>query len=134
MSSDLLKQESQRHANALRLQILARRPRGWSPHTPTERQKLFLDLTCLEAFYGGAAGGGKSDALLMAALQYVDVPGYAAILFRRTYTDLALPGGLIDRAAEWLSPTDAHWSGTTATWTFPSGATLSFGYLKTEDD
>jgi hypothetical protein len=30
-----------------------------------------------EVFYGGAAGGGKSDALLMAALQYVDVKGYA---------------------------------------------------------
>jgi predicted phage terminase large subunit-like protein len=88
----------------------------------------------LEAFYGGAAGGGKSDALLMAALQYVDVPGYAAILFRRTYADLALPGGLMDRASEWLGPTDARWSSTTATWTFPSGATLSFGYLAAETD
>jgi len=35
----------------------------------------------LEVLFGGSAGGGKSDALLMAALQYVDVPGYAAILF-----------------------------------------------------
>jgi len=35
-------------------------------------------LTCMDAFYGGAAGGGKSDALLMAALQYIDIPGYAS--------------------------------------------------------
>jgi len=87
-----------------------------------------------EGFYGGAAGGGKSDALLMAALQYVDVPGYRAILFRRTYADLALPGALMDRAAEWLGPTDARWDGMEKTWVFPSGATLSFGYLATEND
>lgn len=98
------------------------------------RQAAFLLYDGLEAFYGGAAGGGKSDALLMAALQYVDVPGYAAILFRKTYADLSLPGGLLDRAAEWLGGTDARWSDTTKTWTFPSGATLSFGYLATETD
>lgn len=84
--------------------------------------------------YGGAAGGGKSDALLMAALQYVDVPGYAAILFRRTYTDLTLPGALMPRAESWLSGTNARWSDKAKTWHFPSGATLSFGYLQTEND
>lgn len=61
--------------------------RTWCPHEPFEKQRAFLLLDCLEAGYGGAAGGGKSDALLMAALQRVDVPGYAAILFRRTYSD-----------------------------------------------
>ena len=58
-------------------------------------------LTCREALFGGAAGGGKSDALLMAAVQYVDVPGYAAVLFRRTFADLALPGAAMSRAQEW---------------------------------
>jgi len=70
----------------------------------------------------------------MAALQYVDVPGYAAILFRRTFRDLALPGALMDRAGEWLGGTDAHWDAQNATWRFPSGATLSFGYLEHEQD
>jgi len=100
------------------------------PHTPTPKQRAFLALTCEEAFYGGSAGGGKSDALLMAALQYVEQPGYSAILFRRTYTDLALPGALMDRAAEWLSVTDARWEAARKTWVFPSGATLAFGYLE----
>ena len=54
----------------------------------------------LEALFGGAAGGGKSSALLMSALQYVDVPGYSAILFRKTFADLSLPGALMDRANE----------------------------------
>lgn len=84
--------------------------------------------------YGGAAGGGKSSVLLMAALQYVDQPHYHALLLRRTFQDLSLPGALMPRSKEWLLPTDAHWSNDTKTWTFPSGSTLSFGYLQHEDD
>jgi len=61
----------------------------WVPHAPTTKQAAFLAVPVREALFGGAAGGGKSDSLLMAALQYVDEPGYAAILFRRTYADLA---------------------------------------------
>lgn len=106
----------------------------WIPHDPTEKQVRFLLCEALEAFYGGAAGGGKSDALLMAALQYADVPGYAAILFRRSYTDLALPGALMDRCQEWLGGSSAHWKSTDKTWQFPSGASLSFGYLEHEND
>ena len=106
--------------------------RYWNGHVPTDRQAAFLALDCREAFYGGAAGGGKSDALLMAALQYVHVPGYAAIILRRTYADLALPGALLDRAREWLTGTDARWNAQEKTWTFPSGATLTFGYLEQE--
>ena len=70
----------------------------------------------------------------MAALQYVDVPGYSALLLRRTYADLALPEALMDRAEEWLSGTDAKWDGKNKTWRFPSGATLTFGYLEHEKD
>lgn len=107
----------------------------WSkyiPHAPTDRQWAFMLLDNQEALYGGAAGGGKSDALLMAALQYAEVPGYAALLLRRTYADLERPGSLIPRSIEWLKDTDAHWNG--RRWTFPSGAVLDFGYLDNEVD
>jgi hypothetical protein len=106
----------------------------WLPHKPTLRQKLFLDLDCEEAFYGGAAGGGKSDALMMAALQHVDVPGYSALLLRRTYADLILPEALMDRARLWLQKTEAKWIEKEKTWLFPSGARLTFGYLESEND
>jgi predicted phage terminase large subunit-like protein len=104
------------------------------PHEPWPKQKRFLALDSLEALYGGAAGGGKSEALLAAALEYIHVPGYAAILFRRTFTDLALPDALIARSQEWLAGTDARWNEQKKRWTFPSSATLSFGYLEHEND
>lgn len=94
----------------------------------------FLALTCKEAMYGGAARGGKTDALLIAALQYVDLPGYNALLLRRTFADLALPGALIPRSHEWLRGTKARWNNERHQWTFPSGATLTFGYMATDAD
>lgn len=106
----------------------------WIKHKPTAKQAEFLACFDREALYGGAAGGGKSDALLMAALQFVDVSGYAAILFRRTYADLSLPGALMERARDWLAGTKARWSDKEKTWHFPSGASLTFGYLDTAND
>ena len=103
--------------------------------TPTPRQAAFLMLECLEAFYGGAGGGGKSEALLMAALQYADVPGYNAIIIRRSIADLAMPNALMNRAHAWLGGrNDTQWEESKKRWTFASGATLSFGYLDNARD
>ena len=60
---------------------------------PFPKQGVFLSLEKLgveEALYGGAAGGGKSSTLLLAAAQYVDVPGYAALLLRRYLIGVSL--------------------------------------------
>lgn len=104
---------------------------GPRPHPP---QAAFLLLSDREALYGGAAGGGKSDALLMSALQYVDVPGYHALILRRKYVDLIKADGLIPRAHEWLQGTDARWNEQKHCWTFPSGATLEFGHCEHENN
>jgi predicted phage terminase large subunit-like protein len=100
------------------------------PTTPTVKQAAFLLLENRDAFFGGAAGGGKSEALLMAALQYVDMPNYNALIVRRTFRDLNQPQAIMSRAREWLLNTDARWNGNDKRWTFPSGATLTFGYLE----
>lgn len=107
----------------------------YTKHIPHPAQQVFLSLNNKrEVMYGGAAGGGKSDALLMAALQYVDVPGYSALLLRRTWPDLNLPGAIMDRTRTWLSNTPAHPREGGRRWEFPSGAVLTFGYLQHDKD
>jgi predicted phage terminase large subunit-like protein len=105
------------------------------PQGPTQKQAAFLLQSDIkEGFYGGAARGGKSSALLIAALQYVTEPDYAALILRRTFRQLALEDAIMDRAERWLSQTDAKWVGVDKKWRFPSGAALTFGYLDTERD
>jgi predicted phage terminase large subunit-like protein len=112
----------------------------WILHKPAiinggrSPQGEFLLLDCHEALYGGAAGGGKTDALLMAALRWVDLPGYNAIIFRKTLEDHKRPEGLIARTHQWLGNTEAKWNGEDFKWTFPSGATLSLGYMDNDED
>lgn len=117
------------------LDYLEPRDSPYSPEDASLTQKVFLRTYSLEALFGGAAGGGKSSALLMAALQYVDVPNYSAILFRRTYADLALPGAIMDRFQAWISEhEDIKWNANNYTAVFPSGARISFGYLNNSQD
>lgn len=105
------------------------------PLFPSATQRAFLLSNVTEdVLFGGAAGGGKSSALLAGALQYVDVPGYAAMLFRRTYMDLQRPDALVPRSHEWLANTDAHWQGDLMQWRFPSGAVIAFGHLEHRAD
>ncbi len=105
---------------------------------PFAKQLGFLMLPHMEALYGGQAGGGKSDVLLAIGLQFVHIPSYAAIIFRKTLTDLKQPSALIDRSFKWLSDTDAKWQGDEHCWYFPTTnpdgrpghpARLQFGYI-----
>jgi predicted phage terminase large subunit-like protein len=113
-----------------------KKPCGYNmPHKMHPKQGAFLTWsTTREALYGGAAGGGKSDALLMAALQYACVPGYSALLLRQTYPQLSGPDGFIDRCNAWLAGTQAEYVSTNKRWTFPSGATLSFDHCERDED
>lgn len=130
------------NADMIALQkALTPRMTPYIPHTPTPKQAAFMLLDSREAFYGGAAGGGKSDALLMSALQYVDIQGYSAILFRKSYADLTKPGALMDRAKEWLLPhKNVRWDDKEKKFTFLQEgtkvpiSTLQFGYLENPND
>ena len=112
------------------------------PHKPFSNQVKFLIYPSEELFYGGQAGGGKSDCLLMSALQYVEdkhIPegenklNYNALIIRRTLEDLDMPNAIMDRAKQWLLPLEdtlgVVWKEKKKRFVFPSGATLTFRYL-----
>ena len=104
-------------------------PAGWKP---LPLQLAFSCLPHTEILYGGAAGGAKSEALLYAALAFVDHPKYAAVIYRKTYQDLIRPGALLDRAIEWLTPyfkDGIRYDKSQHIFTFPSGAKLAFGHM-----
>lgn len=112
-------------------------------HVPTPKQTAFMLLDNKEAFYGGAAGGGKSDCLLMCGLQHVDIKGYSGIIFRKSYADLVKPGALIDRSKEWLFRfPDVRWVDKEKKFEFLRKygphtevvSILQFGYLENDND
>jgi hypothetical protein len=69
----------------------------------------------------------------MAALQYVHVPEYSALLLRRTFPELTMAGSILDRAHVWLDG-KVHWDAKHTRFEFPSGARLSFSFLQDERD
>ncbi len=102
----------------------------WLLWEPYPKQRLFLDATEREVGFGGAAGGAKTVAQIMAALQYVDVPHYNALIIRKVSKDLHKPDSVIPIAHEFLQNTGAKWNEQKLKWTFPSGAILQFDHLE----
>ena len=100
---------------------------------PQPKQAAFLSRGEYECLYGGAAGGGKSDALLMEALRQVHIGHYRAILFRKTFPQLQ---ELIDRSQTLypLAFPQARYNDAKRVWLFPSGAKLFFGSMQHPSD
>ncbi len=109
-------------------------PVGWTPQPGP--QEAFCRSSEFEVFYGGAAGGGKSDALLMEGCRFVWHEHYRAVIFRRTTPQLKK---LIDRSEE-LFPNmfpgcvlrDTKRYG--LHWAFKSGAKFGFAHMEADKD
>ena len=100
---------------------------------PQDKQRVFMSRFEDEALYGGAAGGGKSDALVIEALRQVNIPHYKALIIRKTFPQLA---ELIDKTHNYYRRAfpGARYNGTNHTWTFPSGAKIIFGSMQHSKD
>lgn len=111
-----------------------RRQELWKPQP---KQKLALSCPATELFYGGAAGGGKSDFLIMDALAGAAKYGknYRAIVFRQSTTQL---GQLLRRADQLYLPIGAKYRSKSQygnnIYFFPNGAMIQFTYLENDRD
>lgn len=84
------------------------------------------------AVYGGAAGGGKSFALLLEALRHINHDGYGAVIFRRTSVQVRNEGSLWDTSESLYPFVGGMPSESTLEWKFPAGTSVKFAHMEHE--
>lgn len=96
-------------------------------------QTMLMSCSIQDVLFGGARGGGKSDALLGDwATHSCRYPGLGrGLIVRRTYDEL---DELVQRSQEMYGPTGAEWRPGKYTWTMPWGGMLKMRYLKKDED
>lgn len=101
-------------------------------------QREFLKTRADIAVFGGAAGGGKSAALLIDAIRYAvykPVPGYGAVIFRRTSPQITQQGGLWDESGKFYAALGGISKQTRLEWVWPHLNTkVRFAHMQYESD
>lgn len=97
-------------------------------------QTTLLNSDSDVVIFGGSAGGGKSFGALLMPLRYINVKGFGAVIFRRTYPEIEQEGGLWDDATSLYIPIGARPNEVKKTIQFPNGNTISFSHLQHDKD
>jgi hypothetical protein len=99
----------------------------WKPNRK-QAEFLALPFTIKEGFYGGGAGSGKSDVLLMYGIvhKWHEHPQFKQVFMRRTYPDLKKE--IVPRSREIYSKFGATFNKTDMAWTFPRSDQFGSGY------
>jgi hypothetical protein len=104
-------------------------------YEPSPKQSSFHEATEYDVLYGGAAGGGKSKALVMHALRAADwYPGLRCAIFRRSYDELA--ESIIPElaAVAYGEALGVRWNAGASELRFPNGSVIRLRYLETLAD
>lgn len=98
------------------------------------KQEMFLSSPADIAIYGGAAGGGKTYALLMENARHMNNSGFGSVIFRRNSTQITNEGGLWDTARSIYTGMGAIMTKSPRPMAkFPSGAKITFSHLQYDD-
>lgn len=95
-------------------------------------QSDFMGCSADIAIYGGAAGGGKTYAILLDNLRNFNMKEGGAVCFRRTSKQVRSQGGLWDTSVTLYNQLGAEPRESTLDWTFPNGWKLTFAHLEYE--
>lgn len=93
-------------------------------------QEQFLSTSADIAIYGGAAGAGKSFALLMEPLRHIKNKKFGAVCFRRESPQITAEGGLWDTSFDIYNGRPVQ--SPKLHWKFDTGATITFSHLQYE--
>lgn len=97
-------------------------------------QSMFMASHADIAIFGGAAGGGKSYALLLDPLRHLDNKKFGGIAFRKTGVQVRNEGGLWDESMLIYPLLGGHPRESFMEWRFPSGMSMGFSHLEYEKD
>lgn len=102
----------------------------WAPCSWPQEQALLCPAELL--LFGGSAGSLKSETLLADAAWERERRGLRALLLRRSFPELEM--SMIRRSRELYSSWGGSYNEQRRRWSFPSGATVEFGYCESEKD
>jgi len=117
----------------------------WKPNNPKQVQFLSIPISIKEAFFGGGAGSGKSELLLMYAVVngWHAIQGFKQVFMRRKFPEIRHE--IVPRSKQLYTPLGAKFNKSDMAWTFPredqygsgfqpDGGIIFFGHCENEDD